>query len=180
MLGVVMKKRLSDERIATIFVNAILDATEKGFKDAAEMIMDDPAFICTPKINPMAEGHFTMIVIVGNLKAMEQQFDVQHACAIEALICEKMAQVFEMPVAEFKKVVKEYENYMNRVNHPSKNTLYAMSKAVFHKYRLNDFQDDYFKKMQAPNPLFLKRMDDFMSNFIWDWDNFFKKYKLSA
>lgn len=180
MLGAVMKKRLSDEKIANIFVNAILDATEKGFKDAAEMIMDDPAFTSVPRINPMAEGHFTMIVIVGNLKTMQQQFDVQHAGVIEDLICEKMAQVFEMSVVEFKKLVRDYENFMNRVNHPSKNVLYSMSKAVFHKYKLNEFQDEYFRKMQAPNPLFLKRMDDFMSNFIWDWDNFFKKYKLSA
>ena len=121
-----------------------------------------------------------MIVIVGNLKTMQQQFDVQHAGVIEDLICEKMAQVFEMSVVEFKKLVRDYENFMNRVNHPSKNVLYSMSKAVFHKYKLNEFQDEYFRKMQAPNPLFLKRMDDFMSNFIWDWDNFFKKYKLSA
>jgi hypothetical protein len=54
-----------------------------------------------------------------------------------------------------------------------------MSKAIFHKYKLNDFQDEYFKRMQAPNPLFLKRMDEVMSNFIWNWDAFFKKYKLS-
>jgi hypothetical protein len=33
--------------------------------------------------------------------------------------------------------------------------------------------------MQAPNPLFLKRLDEVMANFIWDWDVFFKKYKLS-
>ena len=39
--------------------------------------------------------------------------------------------------------------------------IYGMSKAVFHKYGLNEYQDEYFRRMQAPNPLFLKRMDDF-------------------
>jgi len=43
---------------------------------------------------------------------------------------------------------------------------------------LNEFQDEYFKRMQAPNPLFLKRMDEIMVNFIWNWDAFSKKFKL--
>jgi hypothetical protein len=53
-----------------------------------------------------------------------------------------------------------------------------MSKALFFKYNLNEFQDVYFKNMQAPNPLFLKRMEDLFYYFIWDWDVFFKKYKV--
>jgi len=53
-----------------------------------------------------------------------------------------------------------------------------MSKAIFYKYKLNEFQDEYFKRMQAPNPLFLKRMDEIMVNFIWNWDAFSKKFKL--
>ena len=83
-----------------------------------------------------------------------------------------------MDETSFENLIKDYKNFISRVNHPSKNMLYGMSKAIFHKYNLNDFQDDYFKRMQAPNPLFLKRMDEVMSNFIWDWDVFFKKYKL--
>ena len=53
-----------------------------------------------------------------------------------------------------------------------------MSKAVFQKYNLNDFQDEYFRRLQAPNPLFLKRMDQVVVNFLWDWDAFFKKYRI--
>jgi hypothetical protein len=74
--------------------------------------------------------------------------------------------------------VREYQKFMQRINHPSKNMVYAMSKAVFQKYELNDFQDEYFKRLQSPNPLFLKRMDQVMINFLWDWDSFFKKYKI--
>jgi hypothetical protein len=33
--------------------------------------------------------------------------------------------------------------------------------------------------MHTPNPLFLKRMDEMMSNFLWDWDQFFKKHKFN-
>jgi hypothetical protein len=57
--------------------------------------------------------------------------------------------------------------------------VYAMSKGIFDKYMLYNFQDEYFKRMQAPNPLFLKRLDEIVENFVWDWDVFFKKYKLN-
>ena len=66
----------------------------------------------------------------------------------------------------------------DKKNHPSRNMIYAMSKGVFDKYLLYNFQDEYFKRMQAPNPLFLKRMDEVLENFVWDWDVFFKKYRL--
>ena len=69
---------------------------------------------------------------------------------------------------------------MNRVNHPSKNMLYAMSKAMFYKYELNDHQVEYFRNLNTPNPIFLKNLDDVMSNFLWDWDAFEEKYKVVA
>lgn len=181
MLSGVLKKKLSEEKIANVFVNSILDITDKGFQDVKEMILDDPSFAKIPKINSTtAEGHFTMIVIVANLKCIETEFDIAHVAKIEELIHEKLATVFEISTQEFRTWKKEYESFMSRVNHPSKNTLYAMSKAIFHKYNLNEYQDEYFKKLQSPNPLFLKRLDDLMENFIWDWNAFFKKYKLSA
>ena len=53
-----------------------------------------------------------------------------------------------------------------------------MSKAVFYKCDLNQYQESYFKTMNTPNPLFLKRLDELIINFIWDWDVFLKKFKL--
>jgi hypothetical protein len=180
MLGSVLKKKLSEEKIANVFVNSILDITERGFDDVKEMIVDDPSFSTPPKISAVAEGHFTMIVITANLKYIESEFEIAHVDKVEKVIYEKLAQVFDTTVPEFIKWKKEYESFMNRVNHPSKNILYSMSKAIFHKYNLNEFQDEYFRKLQAPNPLFLKRLDDIMENFLWDWNAFFKRYKLSA
>jgi hypothetical protein len=67
---------------------------------------------------------------------------------------------------------------MSRVNAPSKNVIYAMSKAVFFKYNLCEKQDKYFKDMKTANPIFLKNLDELMKNFTWDWDAFNDKYKV--
>ena len=178
MIRSFLKRKLTDNQLANIFVNGLLEVIDNGFKDVASLINEDPAFESTPNITPESNSELTLIVIVGNLVTLESSFESDQAFRVEQLIYQKFATIFSMTETSFENLIKEYKNFISRVNHPSKNMLYGMSKAIFHKYNLNDLQDDYFKRMQAPNPLFLKRMDEVMSNFIWDWDVFFKKYKL--
>jgi hypothetical protein len=115
---------------------------------------------------------------VGNLSFLESTFEAEQAERVEQLIFEKLSRMYEMSVGDFQNMIRDYQSFIMRVNHPSKNWIYGMSKAIFHKYGLYEFQDDYFKRMQAPNPLFLKRMDEVMANFVWNWDAFFKKFRI--
>lgn len=178
MLGSLLKKKLSDNQLANVFMNGILEMVEKGFGEVAQMINEDPAFITSPAIPETKNGQFSMVVLVANLSYLESTFEVEQAVRVEQLIFEKLGQMMQSDASEAEQTVREYQKFMQRINHPSKNMIYAMSKAVFHKYDLNDFQDEYFRRMQAPNPLFLKRMDAIVGNFLWDWDAFFKKYRI--
>jgi hypothetical protein len=120
-----------------------------------------------------------LIIITANISLLESTFEVEQASRIEKLVFQKLAKIYGMGELEFENLIRSYQSFISRVNHPSKNMVYGMSKGVFHKYNLNNFQDEYFKRMQAPNPLFLKRMDEVMGSFVWNWDAFFKKYRLS-
>ena len=53
-----------------------------------------------------------------------------------------------------------------------------MSKGVFFKYGLNDYQSDYFKNMNTPNPIFLKRLDEIVGQFIFDWAEMQDTYRI--
>lgn len=178
MFGTILKKKVSDEKLANVFINGLFSTVDNGFPVVAEMLNEDNAFVVSPNIDPKNSYEFGMIVVVGNLSFLESAFDAEQAERVEGLIFEKLAKVLEMDLQSFKSVVKDYKQLMTRLNHPSKNMVYAMSKAVFDKYTLYNFQDEYFKRMQAPNPLLLKRLDEVMENFVWDWDAFFKRYKL--
>ena len=178
MLGTLIKRRLSDNQVANIFVNALFEVVEKGFQEVASLINEDPAFVVSPNIQNTEDSEFALIVIVGNLSFLESTFEAEQAHDVEKLIFEKLAKIYNMTTEAFTQVIREYQSFIARKNHPSKNMIYGMSKAIFCKYDLNNFQDDYFRRMQAPNPLFLKRMDEVVTNFIWDWDAFFKKYKM--
>lgn len=179
MLGTLIKKKLSDNQVANIFINAIFDTVDNGFPEVAQMINEDTAFVKSPNIQPNQSGEFGLIVIIGNLSFLESTFEPVQAARIEELILEKLANVYDMSVANFQKLIRDYKSFISRVNHPSKNMIYGMSKAIFFKYNLSEYQDEYFRKMNAPNPLFLKRMDEVVNSFIWNWDAFFKRYRIN-
>lgn len=179
MIGRLIKRKLDANKLANVFVNSLVEITEHGFEDVRAMINDDNAFVTYPEICESSSDKFLLIVMVGNLRFLDTHFEVSEAKEIRSQIVKKFAAIYSMDEASFEKIIQEYDSFISRVNHPSKNTLYGMSKAVFHKLKLNDYQEDYFKNMQTPNPLFLKRMDEIMMNFLWDWDEFFKKHKMS-
>lgn len=179
MLSSIIKRKLDADKMANVFVNAFNEVIEVGFQEVAEMINEDQAFIHSPEIDKNYEDAFLMIVLAGNIRFLESHFSKQEEEEITNLVKKKFAEIYNLSFAEFEAILSEYDSFISRVNHPSKNTLYGMSKAVFHKFNLNNFQEDYFKTLNTPNPLFLKRMDEIVTNFIWDWDQFFKKHKLN-
>ena len=178
MFGTILRKKVSEEKLANVFINGLFSTIDNSFPVISEFINEDQAFVSSPNIQPTDSYEFSIIVIVGNLSFLESAFDPEQADQVEKLAVEKLAKIFEMSVEDFKKLINDYKSFMNRLNHPSRNMIYAMSKGVFDKYKLYNFQDEYFKRMQSPNPLFLKRMDEVIENFIWDWDAFFKRYRL--
>lgn len=178
MLSTILKKRLSASQFANIFINVIYETTEKGFEVVSDMINSDPAFITSPEIKIENFEPFQLIVLSANFRNLDKKFDSQELEDIKTTIISKLAVIYKTEAKTISDVINYYIKLINRVNHPSKNMLYGMSKALFNKYELNDFQDEYFKRLQAPNPLFLKRMDNIMVNFLWDWESFMKKYRV--
>jgi hypothetical protein len=178
MLAIFGKKKLNTERLAHMFAHQMIEMVETGFEDVAGFINDSPEFVLNPCIQKEDDGKFLLVVIAGNFSYMSQHFEddirqeVMHYCV------DKLAPVFNFTPAEFEVKLKEYRDFIMKVNSPSKNAVYAMSKGVFWKYNLCSFQEDYFKSMRTPNPIFIKNLDEIMRNFLWDWDQFNEKYKL--
>ena len=179
MFGTLIKKKIDANKLANVFVNSIMEAIDSGFQDITELITEDAAFVDTPQIKPNFSDNFLMIIISGNMRFLDEYFEIEEASEIKSLIIQKMAVIYSMQANDFRDLLEEFDEFISKVNYPSKNTLYGMSKAVFHKFDLNKYQESYFKSMKTPNPLFLKRMDEIIMNFIWDWEQFFKKHKLN-
>ncbi len=178
MLSFLTKKKISEEKLAGYFTAGILQLVDKGFPDVAYLINEDPEFETSPNISANSADKFLLIVIAGNMAFIPKLFNNYQDVRLMEGIYNKLSSALNIEKDKLKQLVATYQSYMNRINMPSKNIHYAMSKAVFFKYDLNQFQDAYFQKMNSPNPLFLKRLDDIVENFIWDWEGVHDKYKI--
>ncbi|MEQ8910577.1 MAG: hypothetical protein RIC95_15380 [Vicingaceae bacterium] len=163
------KKKLKEDKLANIFVNSTLQAVEDGFQDIVGMIKESPEFVSTPQVDAENDSKFLLIVIAANLKEIPRHLSAHQDNRMINLVLTKLAAVFDVDFDKLEGILREYQSYLSRVNHPSNNNLYAMSKAVFYKYELGQYQEDYFKNMNAPNPMFLKRLDEAMQLFMYDW-----------
>jgi hypothetical protein len=172
------KKKITQDKTANIFVNTVLNLVDNSFEDVVAFIENEPEFTHQPTIDRQDYGQFLLIVITGNLNFIPDYFEAGDDKELILSITQKFAHVFDISTDELEKKIRDYKLFMNRVNHPSKNVLYGMSKAVFHKYELNDYQTDYFKSLNTPNPIFLKRLDEVMTNFLFNWEDFLDKYKV--
>lgn len=178
MIQTWLRKKLSTEQMGKIFVNGLFEVIENSFPVLVEMIKDDPAFVRQPELSSEEVADFAWIVFAANVQLLESTFDADQAVAIEKHIHPDLAAIFGCEPAIVPVTLKQYQKYLAHLNHPSKNLVYALSKGIFDKYALYQFQDEYFRRLNAPNPLFLKRLDEVTKLFIWDWDAFFKKYKI--
>jgi len=178
MLSFLTKKKITEDKLAQIFVTSTLKTCDEGFEEVANLIVEDPEFQRPPKIEAHNSDEFLMIVIAGNLDLLPQHFSDYQDIRLLDKIYKKLSTSLQLDLSDLKKIIAHYQTYLKRVNHPSKNTHYAMSKAIFFKYNLNEYQQEYFKNMKTPNPIFLKRLDEIVYNFIWNWDDLKNKYKI--
>lgn len=178
MFTIFGKKKIKEISAANIFINNILDTIENGFPDIVGIINDAPEFTTNPNLNDANSEKFLLIILAANLEYIPQHFDTPQDDRLLNDIYTNLAKVFDVEEDQLIKVIKSYQGYISKVNHPSKNTLYGISKAIFGKYELNQFQDDYFRNMNSPNPMFLKRLDEAVENFVWNWETFKDKYQI--
>jgi len=180
MFSLLKKKKINEDKIANIVVNSIFESVDKSFHEVAALINEDPAFETSPNIMDKDDNHFLFIVICGNINNLYEHFTVEQASKIETKIIEKLSVIFEKNFILLESYIGKFQSYISSINKPSKNFLYGMSKAFFYKYDLNNYQDDYFKKMRTPNPILLKRMDEVFERFLWDWSVFNEKFRVAG
>lgn len=180
MLALLRKKKLTEEKVANIFVNGMLDLVEQGWPLIADLINEDSEFAIAPQLTEEQGQQFLLIVLAGNINYIPNYFsDYQDVRLIDRIMA-KSAYALGMEKEVLQEAVMKMRKYISQVNHPSKNTRYGMSKAIFHRYELNQYQQEYFLNMNAPNPIFLKKLDEVIATFIWNWESLLDKYRVTS
>ena len=179
MLTIFTKKKIREDKLAKVLVNALLKLTANGFKEVAAAINEDPEFRTRPNIDPANDHHFLLIITSGNLTVLDRYLNSGTDGRVKEYMISLMAEAMNISSAQLNSQLTELKGLMRRVNHPSKNVIYAMSKALFFRYDLIRHQQEYFVNMNTPNPVSRKKIDDLMQHFLWDWDSFLDDYKIT-
>ncbi len=177
MLSIFTKKKISDQTLANVFVNGVLRLSKEGFSDIADLLNNDLELISNPRVDQNEYLNFSLIVFTGNIALIPDQFNALEQMRFLDLVYAKFAQAIGLSKHELKQQKNKISSLFKTLNHPSKNTQYAMSKALFHMYDLYGYQEDYFKNLKVANPVALKKINDIIPHFLWDWDATFKRYK---
>lgn len=173
------KKKVAEEKVAELFVNIIFNAVDSSFPEVAELLNNDVNLINQGRVNPDNQDDFLLIVIAGNYKLLDDYFFEGQEDRIRELTVAKLADIYAIDSVSMRTIIENLLSYFKKINYPSKNTHYGMSRAVFLKYDLNDYQKDYFRKLKAPDPILLKNIDEIMEQFIIKWDTLTEKYRIT-
>lgn len=172
------KKKLTEDKLANVFVNAVLELTAEGFPTVADELNESPEFAVSPNLAESDDRPFALVVLTANLIEMQRIVGPGLDKRLYSLSISKFAQALGTTGSDLELEVKAVRDRMDRLNYPSKNTVYAMSKVLFSEYDLFCFQDTYFREQRSPNPIILKRLNGLMGYFLWNWSGVLEQYKV--
>lgn len=172
------KKKLTEDKLANVFVNAVLELTAEGFSTISAELNESPEFEAFPNISEADDRPFALLILTANLIEMERVVGPGLDKRLYSLSISKFAKAMDTTGTELELEVKALRDRMERMNFPSKNTVYAMSKVLFAEYDLFCFQDTYFREQRSPNPIILKRLNGLMGYFLWNWTGVLDQYKV--
>jgi len=170
MLKIFKRAKIQEDRIANVFVDHFLTTIDNGFPELAALVNESPEFIDCPNIDSNDSDRFLLIALAGNLNEVQRKFPSHTDQTLSRKILEYVAEICDVEYGALSNTIGKNKSFISKVNHPSKNLIYGMSKAFFYKYELAQFQEDYFKNVNCPNPIFLKRLDEAVVHFMWNWE----------
>ncbi len=175
------KKKLKEEKIAQVFVDTINTTAIEGFPTIADFINHESEFTESPQISPKQVEWFLYIVFSANLYNLKKFFPSEQLNRMRLLIIDEFIASLEgRHEDQTLENINNYEAFIGQLKAPTDELEKVISKAIFYKYGLNNFQIDHFKNLNAPNPVVIKTLSEVSSNFIWNWEDVLQKYKLVA
>jgi len=175
------KKKLKEEKIAQVFVDTINSTALEGFPTLADYINHETEFKVRPNISPKQAEWFLYIVFAANLYNLKRYFPSEQLNRMRLLIIDEFIASLEgRHEDETLENINNYEAFIRQLKTPTDELEKVISKAVFYKYNLNQYQIEHFQKLNAPNPVVVKSLSEVTGNFIWNWEDVLQKYKLVA
>ena len=179
-LGWSKKKKIKANVAAAIYVSILNNVIEEGFVEIKDFINNNNNLEDNPNLTDIDIDWFRNIIYLGNLQNLSVFFEEQDAAVLRGFILDEIYK--ELAENEQHLAVErflDHENYFNELLMQNEYAISAMAYGIFEKYNINEYQGDLFKRKNKPNPIFYNELKNLLKHFMWNWEDYLEKNKLS-
>ena len=171
------KKKEKLEITINKYVKSINDVIDSGFIEIKEFINDNNNLDISPEIKDKDIKWFRVIIILGNISELKNYFHESQVFKMKNMIIENSLAYFDSSIT-FDHFL-DYDSFFNQILSVHESSPKAMAHALFEKYEINKCQVDLFRRKNEPNPVFVHELKNLLSHFLWNWNDYLKKFKVS-
>ncbi len=180
LFGFSKKKKIKIQDLASVYSSTLHEVIQAGFREIIEFVNDNRKFEESPNLQKDDISWFLMIVFVANNFHLSNFFDDKIVDRLQHLSLNKLLE--KISNDEEEDIIRDrfidYENFFKDQVSDDISIEKAMAKSIFIKYNLNDFQGKLLKNQNEPNPVFLQELTNLLSHFVWNWEDYLKKFKV--
>jgi Glu-tRNA(Gln) amidotransferase subunit E-like FAD-binding protein len=175
------KKRLKEHHVAKVLVGTINELAEESFPTLAAFLNEVPELKENPKINSSQIEWFLYIVFSANLYNLKFHFESNQLNRLRILVIDEFIASLEDREHDLTlEQINNYEEYITGIDNKVEDLPKTIATVVFNKFGINNYQVDHFQKINTPNPIIIKSIEDATKNYIWNWAELLEKYKMVA
>jgi hypothetical protein len=175
------KKKLKEHHVAKVLVDTINQLAEESFPTLAAFLNEVPELKESPEIKTNQIEWFLYIVFSANLYNLKYHFESNQLNRLRILVIDEFIESLEDREHDLTlEQINNYEEYIIGIDSKLEDLPKAIATAVFNKFGINNCQVDHFQKINTPNPIIIKSIEDATRNYIWNWPELLEKYKMVA
>tara|TARA_B000000532_G_scaffold75432_1_gene60159 strand:+ start:5732 stop:6283 length:552 start_codon:yes stop_codon:yes gene_type:complete len=177
--GISKKDKITVKDTSKIFTVALNKVVNDGYPEIQSFLNNNNNLERSPNISEEDIKWFRLIIFIGNLHIMSTKFEENESLELRNEIVDKLLQYLDSDSEVAMDLFLNYESYFNDLLVKQIDPVEAMSLAVFDKYNINDYQSELLKRKNEPNPVLFNELIKYLSHFVWNWEEFQEKCKVT-
>lgn len=177
--GISKKDKISVKDTANIFAVALNKVVNDGFPEIQNFLNKNNNLDKSPEISDEEIKWFRLIIFSGNLHLLSTKFEDHEALDLRNKIVDELILFLDEDAEISMDLFLNYEMYFNDILVKQVDPIETMAVAVFDKYNINDCQSELLKRKNEPNPVLFNELRKYLSHFVWNWDEFLDKCKIT-
>jgi len=177
--GISKKDKISVEDTANIFSVALNKVVNDGFPEIQSYLNQNNNLDKSPNISDEDIKWFRLIIFAGNLHLLTTRFEENESLELRNQIVDNLLPYLDDDKDVSMDLFLNYETYFNDILVKQIDPIETMAVAVFDKYNINDCQSELLKRKNEPNPVLFNELRKYLSHFLWNWDEFLEKCKVT-